>query len=161
MAARVFAEHEFVGRNTHGFWRHDLVAQRIADHTVLMYAGFVREGVTPDDGFVRLNAEADDPREQLAGRINLASVDSGLKSESIAAHVQCHHDLFQRCVARALADAVNSALDLTCTCVDGGETVRHREAEIVMTVDANRDVFSIANDTLADRAHKSREFIGE
>ena len=30
-----------------------------------------------------------------------------------------------------------------------------------MTVDANRDVFSIPNDPLADRAHKSREFIGE
>src|SRR5438046_6957320 len=53
MAARVFAEHEFVSRNTHGFRRHDFVAQRIADHTVLMYTGFVREGVAPDDGFVR------------------------------------------------------------------------------------------------------------
>ena len=126
-----------------------------------MYAGFVREGVASDNGFVRLNAEADDLREHLAGRIDFPRVDSGFKSEPITAHVQRHHYLFQRCVAGALADAVDGALDLPCTGVDRGETVRNCETEIVMTVDANGNVLSIAHHTLADRAHQSREFIGE
>ena len=126
-----------------------------------MYAGFVRKGVAPHNGFVRLNAEADDLREQLAGRINLASVDSRLKSEPIAAHVHSHHHLFERCIPGALADTVDGAFDLAGAGINRGETVRYREPEIVMTVDANRDVFSIASDTLADGAYKSREFIGE
>src|ERR1700730_5675039 len=41
--ARMFAQPEFVSWHTYRLRRHDLVTQRVADHAVLVYPGFVRE----------------------------------------------------------------------------------------------------------------------
>src|SRR5205814_1110439 len=40
-------------------------------------------------------------------------------------------------VAGALADAVDGALDLARAVLDGGQRVRHRQPEVVVTVDAD------------------------
>ena len=58
----------------------------------------------------------------------------------VSADAQRHHDLFERGVARALADAVDRALDLRRTRADAGERVRDREAEVVVAVDGELDV---------------------
>ena len=77
-----------------------------------MNAGLVREGIATDDRFVWLHVKADDAREQLARRIKLGCVDAGGKRQAIGTYMQRHHDLFQRRISRAFADAVNRAFDL-------------------------------------------------
>src|SRR5258708_7546087 len=155
------AEHEFVSRNAHRFRRHDLVTQRIADHAVLMYAGFVRKSVAADNRLVRLHAKADYLREHLTGRVNLARIDSSFEGQPITAHVQRHDNFFQRGIAGAFANSIHRAFDLSRTRLDRRETVRHRQSEIIMTMNADGEVVSITNDALADRPHELREFIGE
>src|SRR5215204_7174055 len=58
--ARVLAEDDAVRRHADRLWRHDLVAERIREHAVLVYSGLVRKGVAPHDGLIRLYPEADD-----------------------------------------------------------------------------------------------------
>ena len=55
----MFAQHQFVAWHADRFGSHDFVAQRIADHAVLMNAGFVRESIAADDCLVRLHAKPD------------------------------------------------------------------------------------------------------
>src|SRR5258707_5880804 len=157
----MFAEHEFISRNTYRLRRHNLITQRVADHAVLMYAGFVRKSIAADNRLVRLHAKADDLREHLTGRVNLARIDSSFEGQPIAAYVQRHDNFFQRGIAGAFANSIHRALDLSRTRFDRGETVRHCQSEIVMTMNADGDVVSITNDPLADRPHELREFIGE
>src|SRR5438105_4733993 len=103
-----------------------------------MNAGLVREGVATDYGLVRLHAEADDLREQLARRVNLFGADAAGVRQTIRADVQRHHDLFESGVSGALADAVDGALDLARARVERRETVGDGESEVVVTVDAYR-----------------------
>src|SRR5271166_5420112 len=48
-----------------------------------------------------------------------------------------HDDLFERGVAGTLADAVDRALDLPRAGLDTRQTIRHRHAQIIMTVRAD------------------------
>ena len=91
-----------------------------------------------DDRLVRLHADADDLRQQLAGRDTARSVLMPVvERQPIAARLQHHHDLFERAVARALADAVDGALDLARAVLHGGQRVGDRQAQVVVAVDAD------------------------
>src|SRR6266852_5086497 len=149
VTAGVLAQHEFVSRNSDRLRRHDLVTERIADHAVLMYARFVRKRVAPDNRFVRLHAKSDDLREQLTGRINLARIDCGFERQFIGAHAHRHYDFFQRSIAGPLADAVHCAFDLSGPGVHCRQTVRYGQAEIVMAMHTDRDVFAFTNHAVA------------
>jgi hypothetical protein len=59
------------------------------------------------------------------------------------AGVEQHHDLLQRGVAGALADAVDRALHLPGTGGQAGERVGDRQPEIVVAVDGQHDVAQI------------------
>ena len=48
-----------------------------------------------------------------------------------------HHDLFERGVAGALADAVDGAFDLAGAGLHGGERVGDGQTQIVMAMDAD------------------------
>src|ERR1044072_5447923 len=115
---------------------------------MLVNPRLVRKSIAADNRLVWLHIEPDDARQQLTRRIKLSGLDVRLEGQSIGAYVQRHHDLFERRVARALADAVDSALDLSSPCFDRRETVCHRESKIVVTVNAD-DHVSIPHDALA------------
>ena len=53
-----------------------------------------------------------------------------------------HHDLFQRGVAGALADAVDRAFDATRARAEGGERVGGGQPEVVVAVDREEDLVS-------------------
>ena len=55
-------------------------------------------------------------------------------AERVAADLERHHDLFERGVAGALADAVDGALDLARAGLHRGERVGHREAQVVVAM---------------------------
>src|SRR3954447_18788045 len=95
-----------------GLGVHDLVRPRVLEHPVLVDAGFVRERVRADDCLVRLHDVAGGARDEPRRRRDLARVEPRLHPEVLGADVERHHDLFERRVPRALAEAVDGALDL-------------------------------------------------
>src|SRR6266566_417087 len=161
MTTRMLAQDEFVCRNSHRLRSHDFIAQRIADYAVLVNPGFVRKRIAPDNCLVRLYAEADNLREQLTGRVDFAGIYAGFKRQAISAHAHGHHNLFQRSVSSALANTVDGAFDLPRSGFNSGKTIRYGQAEIVMTVDADRDVFAISDDSFSHGPDELRKFIGE
>src|SRR6266705_730047 len=161
MTTRMLAQDQFVCRNSHGLRSHDFVAQRITDYAVLVNSGFVRKRIAPDNCLVRLHAEADNLREQLTGRIDFAGIYAGFKRQPISAHAHGHHNLFQRSVSRALANAVDGAFDLPRSGFNSCEAIRYGQAEIVVTVHADRDVFAISGDSLSQGPDELRKFTRE
>src|SRR6266567_3298902 len=145
MTTRMLAQDQFVCRNSHGLRSHDFVAQRIADYAVLVNPGFVRKRIATDNCLVWLYAEADNLREQLAGRVDFAGIYAGFKRQPISAH----------------AHTVDGAFDLPRSGFNSGKTIRYGQAEIVMTVDADRDVFAISDDSFSHGPDELRKFIGE
>ena len=65
------------------------------------------------------------------------------------ADAERHHDLFERRVAGALADAVDRALDLAHAALDRGEAVGDGQAEIVVAVRAEDRLVGV-RDAAAD-----------
>src|SRR5947209_2123811 len=122
----MLSQHKAVGWNAYGFRRHYLVAQRIAQNAVLVYASFVREGVAANYSFVRLHVKAYYLREQLARGIKLPGFYPALERQTVCANMKRHDYLFKRSVARALAYAVDCALDLTRSGFNGSEAIRNR-----------------------------------
>ena len=68
-------------------------------------------------------------------RASSRGVEAGVEAVLVRAGPEQHHDLLERAVARALADAVHRALDLARACEDARVGVGDREAEVVVAVD--------------------------
>jgi hypothetical protein len=99
-----------------------------------MDAALMRESVPAHDRLVVLHREGRGRRDDLGGAIQHRRLDAGLEREGIAARFQRHHDFFQRRIARALANAVDGALDLPRTAHHAGDGICHRHAEIVVAM---------------------------
>src|SRR5690606_28999577 len=69
VTAAVLAEHEVRPREADVLRTHDFVGGVVAQHAVLVNAGFVRERVLADDRLVARNRHAGDLRNETAGRI--------------------------------------------------------------------------------------------
>src|SRR5579875_1824859 len=145
MPAAVFAQHQLRLRYADVLWVHDLIGGALLEHAVLMDAGFVGESVLADDGLVALHLNAGDVRDEPAGRIQFLGIDVGRYPEVILPRPHSHDDLFERAVAGPLADAVDGAFDLARAFQDGGETVGHGHAEIVVTVNADDGLVDVAD----------------
>ena len=139
MSAAMLAEHEFRVRDANVFRSHDLVGAALFQHAVLMDAGFVGESVLADDRLVPLHLHAGDGAEFPAGRRQQTGVDAGLELVEIAPCFQGHDDFFEGAVSRALTDAVDRAFNLSGSFHERRETVRHRQPEIVVAVNAVDD----------------------
>ena len=146
VAAGVLAEHDRVrvveadrGRG------HDLVGRALLEHAVLVDAGLVLEGVAAHDRLVGLHAVAGQARDEPAGAGDLARVDAGREADVGLARAQQHHDLLERRVARALAEAVDRALDLARAGLQAGEGVGDGQPEVVVAVDGEHDVAQVGH----------------
>jgi len=63
----------------------------------------------------------------------------------VLAGVQTHDDLFDGGIAGPFADAVDAALHLAGAEFYSDQAVGHGQAQIVVTMDAKRDVFDALN----------------
>ena len=90
--------------------------------------------------------------EQLAAREKMLGHDAGFKRQQIAAGIQRHDDFFQRGVSGPLADAVDGALDLTCSALDRRQRIRHGQAQVVMAVYADHRRISQSLDDPRDQS---------
>ena len=160
VTARMLAEHHPAFLYADRFGRHDFVSERVRDDAVLMNARFVGERVLADDRFVGRDFDAGDRLQHFGGLGDFLASDVRRHSaETVAARFQRHDDLFERGVARALADSAYRALYLPRAGGDAGERIGDREPEIVVAVNRNDRVADVGN-AIDDGAHKSAELLG-
>ena len=87
-------------------------------------------------------------------------MNAGLKAEVVAAGLHGHHDFFKRAVARAFAQAVNRAFDLTRSALlDAGQGIGHRHTEVVVAVHGPDGLIGIGN-VLAEVSDKGTVTFG-
>ena len=113
----------------------------------------------PDDRLVVLHRERGRRRHQLGRAIELRRLDADLIGQHVAARLDRHHHLFERGIARPLADAVDGALDLPRAGTHAGQRIGHRHAEIVVAVH-REDRLLRARHLLHHRAEHLEIFLG-
>ena len=136
----------------------DLVGRVVLEHAVLVDARLVREGVLAHHRLVARDRHAGDARDQARGRVEARGVDAGRDVEERRARLQRHHDLLERAVAGALADAVDGALDLARAGHHRGQAVGDRHAQVIVAVHREADAVDAAH-VLAQVAEQLRELI--
>ena len=135
--AGVLAQHHGVFGNAHIGGAHDLIGQGVGQHTVLVNAGLMGKGIGAHDGLAGLDGNTGDVAQELAGAVDLLRVDAGLRLIEGSSGLQRHGDLFQTCVARPLADAVDGALHLGGAGPDALQRVGNGHTQIVVAVDGD------------------------
>ena len=138
----------------------DLVGVAGLEDAVLVDAGGVREGVGADDGLVGLDAHARDAGDEVARAGELLGHDVGVGVELLAVHLDGHHDLLERGVAGALAQAVDGALDLAGAVLDALEGKGRGHAEVVVRVHGDDDVLD-ADDVVSEALDAAAEVLGQ
>ena len=120
----------------HHLGGHDarLEGVRAGDDPVGVDAALVGEGVLPDDGLGGDDGDPRAPGDEPGGLDDTPGVDS--RGDPVD-RFEGHHRLGEVRVPRPLAEAVYRDLDLGGPCLDGGEGVCHREAEVVVAVDVD------------------------
>ena len=105
------------------------------EHAVLMNSRLVCEGIFSDDGLIPRDRHAGNAGHQPRGRVQALRVDVRFGIEERFARPQGHDDFFERAIARAFADTVDRALDLSSARDHRRQAVGDRHPEIVVTVD--------------------------
>ncbi len=122
---------------------------------VLVDPALVGEGVGAHDRLVGLDREAGQVAHQAAGRRDLLGLDAARElGELRGARPEGHHDLLQRRVAGALAEAVDGDLHLARAGLHGGQGVGRGQAQVVVAVDGDGGV---AADQVVDPADEAPE----
>ena len=152
---RQLADRELAARQPDRLRGHDLVGQRVLDHTVLVDPGLVGECIAADDRLVRLDREPGQVADQAAGRRDLLGLDARAGVPELRRPgPEGHDDFFERRVAGPLAEAVDRHLDLAGAGLDRGERVGRGKPEVVVAVDADGRVIP---DELDDPGHERGE----
>ena len=108
-----------------------------------MDAGLMGKRVAANDCLIPLHLHPGDVGEQSAGRHEAGRVDPRRGMVVVGAGAHRHDHLFERAVAGPLADAIDRTLDLPGPVFDGGQTVGDRQAEVVVTVDADHRLVDV------------------
>ena len=132
--ARMLAEDDALRDKADILGFHDLVRLPVLEHAMLVDTGFVREGIGPHDRLVARGRAVGHLRKDAARRHDLGGVDIGRDPERVGASFQRHHDILERAIAGALANAVDGAFDLPRTATYRSQRIGYRHAEIVVTM---------------------------
>ena len=112
----MFSEHQIGFGKTDIFGPHDLVGAAVLEHSILVDARLVGEGIAADDRFVALNIHAGDFADESTGRYQPLGLDPRTGRVKIASGAHRHDDFFERAVSCTLTDAVDGAFDLEGSC---------------------------------------------
>ena len=153
VAARMLADDKIGAGAADGLRGHDFVSFAVFEHTVLVDAGFMGEGVAAHNGLVGRNGLTDDHGQQPAGREKLFGPDVGIKPEHVVPHLEGHDHFLQRGVARPFADAGQSHLGLSGSGLEGGQSVGHAQPQVVVAVHAEHGLVGVGGvlDDVADK----------
>ena len=169
-AAGELAQGDAVVAQADGAGINDLVGETVLEHAILVNARFVGKGIGPHDRLIGLHRHAGEIRHQPRGFGDLLGVHRrewcgalGRTAQKgvvvAAAHMQRHHQLFERSIAGPLTDAIDGAFQLAGTIFDRLKKVGHRQAEVVMAVHRNHGLIDIGN-TAIDAGDQLTELRG-
>ena len=91
----------------------------------------------------------------LEARVSMRRVDADRVGQHVAARLDGHHDLFQRGVAGALADAVDGAFDLPRAGADAGQRVGHGQAQVVVAVHGEDRLVGVRHRSRSGAEHRA------
>src|SRR5450759_3032736 len=111
--------------------REGLVGLRVLDDAVGVDAALVGEHACADDRLPHRDGPARRGGDVLAQLAEALRVHRDLEALDV---LQCHDDLFERRIARALSQAADGGVDPRGAGVDAGDGVGHRHAEVVVGV---------------------------
>mmetsp|Transcript_38456 Transcript_38456/g.80911 ORF Transcript_38456/g.80911 Transcript_38456/m.80911 type:complete len:317 (-) Transcript_38456:570-1520(-) len=157
----------FATHQPDGFGGHDLVRRFVLDHTILVDAALVLEGIGSHDGLVRLALHASvlshhfgggGDVHRIDGRVELASTRPAHKL-FVPLQGQAHDNLLQTGISRAFSDAVDGAFQLPGTVQRAGKAVGRGQSQIILTVRAEDNVLR-TGDVLAKFLDQFAEFPG-
>ena len=112
---------------------------------MLVYAGFVREGILTDDGLVSWRVHTCNARDETRCRIQAGRINSGFDVEKLSPGLDRHDDLFKAAVACTFADTVDRAFNLPRARVNGGQAISDGHAQIIVAVHAQGDLVDARN----------------
>ena len=145
VAARMLAQHQPAFLEADRLRPNDLVGGLMLEDSVLVYPRFMGEGVGPDDGLVSGYEHPGQLAHQAAGAGDLPMIEGGGGLIVGLPCLQRHGHFFDGGVSGPLADPVDRSFHLVHPGLDGGESVGHGHAEIVVTVSAEPDLFYAGN----------------
>ncbi len=134
MTARMPAQHQRGPRHADVFRADDFVTAPVFEHSVLVDAGFMREGIASDDGLVGLHGFTGHLGQHPTGGEEFRRSHPGLERPPVGAHAGGHHHFLERCVPGTFADAVDGALHLSCAGAERRQRVGHGQAKVVVAV---------------------------
>src|SRR5687767_993583 len=123
------------------------------EHAVLVNAGFVRERVFTNDGFVARNRHASNLRHQATGWKEARRMNPGMHAKHILAGLDRHDGFFERAIAGTFADAVDGALDLPGPGAYRSEAVCDRHPQVVVAVNRKHSTIDVAHVAYEVRKH--------
>ena len=140
----MLAQHQIRSRHhSHIFRAHDFIGLAVLQHAVLMNARLVRECVCTHDRLVALHHHARQLAHQAARRKQLLRLHARLQAIVIAPHLQRHHQLFQRTIARPLADSIDRHFHPPRPALDCRQRIRHRQAQIVVAMHMHHHILQL------------------
>src|SRR6202521_2214364 len=155
VAPGVLSEDQRARRHADCLGRNNLVGQRVLDDSVLVNSGFVRERVRAHNRFVRRHLCSRDLGEHAARGEKLLEPNARRNPEAVLAYRQRHDYFFQGSVSRAFADSVDRALDLPHARANRRQRVRHRHAQVVVAMRAERNALRIPQVFTDSGEHRS------
>src|SRR5215469_7723970 len=116
----MLSQNELRARSANRLRRHDLIAERVRKHAVLVNSSGMGERIVPNYWLIRLRSETDHSRKLLTRPVEQFCIDAGLIRQTITADAHDHHDFFESSIAGSFSDAVDRALHLACSCINAG-----------------------------------------
>eukprot|EP01137_Pigoraptor_chileana_P015167 Opistho-2@70777 len=139
VASRMLPEDE-VALQSHCFRSDDFVCLLMLEHAVLVNARFVRKCIGSHNGLVGLHDHASVRRDHSTRSHNLRRVNLGVHGKVLCMRVNGHNDLFQRCVSRSLANAVDCDLHLPRSIAHSCESVCSCKPKVIVAVGRPHDL---------------------
>ena len=119
----------------------------------------VCKGIGSHNGLVGRNDNTHEAADQTARIYDLARHDIRIEIEIIPARLDGHDHFFERGIARAFTQSIDSTFDLTRTISESFERIDGRHAQIVVAVDTDNGPIDIGH-FLANIADNAAKLVG-
>ena len=103
-------------------------------HPILMDARFMGKGVCAHNGLIGLHHKSGDAGHQAGRPHNMRGINVGAIGQQIRTGFDGHDNFFHGGIARPLAQTVDGAFHLPRPILNTGQTVGHRQSQIVVTM---------------------------
>src|SRR5271157_1315051 len=119
----MFAHYQFALIHADIFWTHDLVRGLMLQHSILMNARLMCEGVRADNRLVGLDNDARVIADELADTRYLCGVNVRIQSKDGMTRLERHDNLFERGISRAFTNPVDGDFCLPRASTDASQCV--------------------------------------